>query len=184
MTPISARNQLSILFIALLLVFAGCSSKTKNSPSADSSAPGSTGEKGAPVTSLKFVKASASDAQITAGSSGEAIVRVAVQSGYHVNANPPTYSYLRATELVIPTGNIVSVSFITYPTATLKKFAFAEKPLAVYEGEVLIKVVFKTTGSVEKGSHSIAAKLNIQACDDEVCYAPGTLDLSIPVTIK
>jgi hypothetical protein len=184
MTPISTRSQFSIISIALLLVFAGCSPKTNNSPSANSSAPGSTGEKGAPVTSLKFVKTSVSETQITAGSSGEAIVRVAVQSGYHVNANPPTYPYLRATELVIPAGNIVSVSFITYPTATLKKFEFAEKPLAVYEGEVPIKVVLKTIGSAAKGSHSIPAKLNIQACDDQVCYAPGSLDLSIPVLIK
>ena len=136
------------------------------------------------TSSVKFVKAGVAEAQLPAGGSGEAIVRVNVQSGYHVNANPPTYPYLKATELTLQPVDGITVGFITYPTATNKKFAFEEKPLAVYEGEVPIKVTFKAAAAAAKGSHSIPAKLNVQACDDQVCYPPGVLDLSIPVTIK
>ena len=135
-----ARNQFSIVFIVLLLGLSACS-RDANSPATanTSAAPGASPAKVAPATSLNFVKASASEAQISAGGSGEAIVRVTVQSGYHVNANPPTYPYLKATELTVQAADGLSVGFVTYPTAITKKFSFAEKPLAVYEGEVPIK---------------------------------------------
>jgi Disulphide bond corrector protein DsbC len=185
MKPIFARNQFSLAVGLLLLSLTACSQVATNSPNANSaSGPAASSQNGAPATSLKFVKASASETQISAGGSGEAIVHVAVQNGYHVNANPPTYAYLKATELIVPTGDIIRVSFITYPTATIKKFAFAENPLAVYEGDVPIKVVLKVMASAKKGANSIPAKLNVQACDDQVCYPPGTLELSIPVVIK
>jgi hypothetical protein len=138
----------------------------------------------APISSLNFVKADASEVEISAGGSGEAIVRVRVQNGYHVNANPPTYPYLKATELTAQSADGLSVGFVTYPTAITKKFAFAQKPLAVYEGEVPIKVMLKAAASATKTPHALAGRLNVQACDDQVCYPPGTLDITIPVAIK
>jgi thioredoxin:protein disulfide reductase len=179
------RIKIPLLFIPLLFGLSACSQNANSPATANSSTgPGASPEKAAPATSVRFVKVSASEAQISAGGSGEAIVRVNVQSGYHVNANPPTFSYLKATELTVQAPDGISVGFITYPTAVTKTFSFAEKPLAVYEGEVPIKVMLKAHVSATKGALSVPAKLNIQACDDQVCYAPGSLDLSIPVTIK
>lgn len=167
-------------FFSIALSVSSCSSK--------SGGPGMPTSAGAPATgpgsSTRFVKASATDVQIPAGGSAEAIVKLAIQSGYHVNANPPTFPYLRATEVAVQTGDGVSVGFITYPNSLTKKFAFAEQPLAVYEGDVNIKVMLKASPSAAKGAHSLAGKVNVQACDDQVCYPPGTLELSIPATIK
>jgi len=84
----------------------------------------------------------------------------------------------------VQTGEGISIGFITYPKALTKTFSFAEKPLAVYEGEVPIKVMLKASADARKGGHSLPTKLNIQACDDQVCYAPGTLELSLPATVK
>jgi DsbC/DsbD-like thiol-disulfide interchange protein len=137
-----------------------------------------------PTTSVKFVTASAGDVQIPAGGSADVFVKLTIQSGYHVNANPATYSYLRPTELVVQTGDGVSVGFIIYPDPVSKKFSFAEQPLKVYEGEVAIKVMLKASPSAVRGARALPAKLSVQACDDKVCYAPGTLELSIPATIK
>ncbi|MDQ2855254.1 MAG: protein-disulfide reductase DsbD N-terminal domain-containing protein, partial [Acidobacteriota bacterium] len=78
----------------------------------------------------------------------------------------------------------LSVGFIKYPTAVKKKFSFSDKQLAVYEGEVPIKVLLKADATAAKGLHQLAAKLNVQACDDQLCYPPGTLKLTLPVTIK
>ena len=86
--------------------------------------------------------------------------------------------------LALQPGDGVSVGFITYPSPISKKFSFSQKPLAVYESEAAIKVMLKAAGSAPKGVHSFAAKLSVQACDDQVCYAPGTIDLSVPVTVK
>ena len=111
-------------------------------------------------------------------------MRLTIQSGYHINANPPTYPYLIATELQIAPSEGVFAGVVTYPPPISRKFPFAEKPLAVYEGETEVKATLKADKSAKQGPQSLAAKLRIQACDEQVCYPPGTLDLRIPVTIK
>lgn len=163
----------------LLLALFLCSCSHGNSPT-NTAAP-ATPPSG---TSVRFVTAGASAVEIPAGGSADALVKLTIQSGYHVNANPPTYSYLRATELMVQTGEGLLVGFITYPDPVTKKFAFADGPLKVYEGEATIKVMLKAIPTAAKGARSLPAKLSVQACDDKVCYAPGTIELSIPANIK
>ena len=136
------------------------------------------------IASIDVVRAAASPTDIAAGGSGQVDVHLLIQPGYHINANPPTYSYLKATELEVVPSEGISVGPISYPKPLDRKFPFAEKPLAVYEGETELKAILKADGSVAKGERSVSARLRIQACDDQVCYPPGTLNLTIPVTIK
>ena len=177
------RNQRLITCLVLLLGQAACSQPAMG-PATSGAAPATTPAKVAPVTSLNFVKASAAEAQVSAGGSVEAVVTVAVQSGYHVNANPPSDAYLKATELIVQPNDGLTVGFIKYPNAATRKFSFSQKALAVYEGEVPIKVLLKAAAAASKGPHQLAAKLNVQACDNQLCYPPGTIDLAIPVIIK
>ena len=111
-------------------------------------------------------------------------VRLTIQSGFHVNANPPTFPYLIPIELIVTPSEGVSASAISYPPGINVKLAFSEKPLAVYEGNIEIKATLKADKSAKPGQHSLATKLRIQACDDQVCYPPGTRDLAIPLIIK
>ncbi len=136
------------------------------------------------VTSESVVSAAAQPVEISAGNSAVAVVRVTIKTGYHTNANPPTFPYLKPTELEIRPADGVSLGQVTYPPPSIKKFPFAEKPLAVYEGEAELKATLKADKSVQPGQRSIPAQLRIQACDDQVCYAPGTLELAIPVNVK
>jgi len=136
------------------------------------------------IASADVVKAVVEPVETKAGGSGEVTVRLTIQSGYHVNANPPTYSYLIPTALEITPAAGISVGPILYPPPMNAKFSFAEKPLAVYEGETAIQATLKADKSSKPGEHSLAAKLRIQACDDQVCYPPGTRDLTIPVIVK
>jgi len=86
--------------------------------------------------------------------------------------------------LISPAAAGVSVDFITYPNGLRKKFSFEERPLSVYEGETDLKVRLTATKTAKPGEHNLSAKLRVQACDDQVCYAPGTMDLTLPVTVK
>ena len=175
----------NLVLSCLLLVFvvAACSKPASNSTAetSNSPAPSPSAQK---ITSESVVKAAAERIEIPAGGSGEATVRLTIQSGYHVNANPPTYPYLKATALDVSPGDGVNVAFVTYPKAIEKKFVFAEKPLAVYEGTTDLKATFKVDKAVRKGERSVPARLRIQACDDQVCYPPGTVELAIPVNIN
>ena len=136
------------------------------------------------INSVDVVKANPQEVTIAAGESGEAVVRLRITDGYHVNANPTTFSYLKATQLELTPANGIAVQFITYPDALTKKFSFSEKPLAVYEGETTLKARLKADKTTKPGTHNLSAKLRVQACDDKVCYAPGAIDLVVPVNIK
>ena len=176
-------TQLLVCCLIILLVSAACSKPAANSPSETGGAPAAS-PAAQKITSESVVKAAAQRVEIPAGGSAEATVRVTIQSGYHINANPPTYPYLKATALEISPAEGVSVAFVTYPKALNKKLAFAEKPLAIYEGETDLKAMLKTDKDAKKGERSMPARLRIQACDDQVCYPPGTLELAIPVNIN
>jgi DsbC/DsbD-like thiol-disulfide interchange protein len=176
-------TYLTIICLFALTVTIACSKPAQNSAteSATSPAASPTYQR---ITSESVVKVEAHAVEISAGGSSEAVVRVTIQRGYHTNANPPTYPYLKATELEISPADGLSVGFVTYPPALSKKFPFAEKPLAVYEGDTEVKAVLKADKSAKPGQRSISARLRIQACDEQVCYPPGKLDLAIPVNVK
>jgi hypothetical protein len=135
------------------------------------------------ITSTGVVKATPIATTLAKGESGVAIVRLSIENGYHVNANPPSFPYLIATEIEITPAAGISVDFINYPNGLTKKFSFAEGPLSVYEGETDLKVQLSAK-SAQPGKHNLSAKLRVQACDDQVCYAPGTMDLTLPVTVR
>lgn len=169
--------------LCILVTLAGCSKSTNKAANEPTASPSDAVET-KHIASVDVVKAAAQPVDVQAGSSAGAKVHLTIQNGYHINANPPTYSYLKATALEILPTEGVSAGPVTYPKALERKFPFAEKPLAVYEGETELKATLKADKAAKTGQRSISARLRIQACDDQVCYPPGTLDLAIPVNIK
>jgi DsbC/DsbD-like thiol-disulfide interchange protein len=136
------------------------------------------------IRSVDVVKATPQETTLARGESANAVVRLQITNGYHVNANPPSQPYLKPTEIEIPPAQGISVEFISYPDPLVKTFSFSETPLKVYEGETELKVRLKADNTATSGKHNLSAKLRVQACDDKVCYAPGALDLTIPVNVK
>src|ERR687897_797037 len=61
------------------------------------------------INSVDVVKANPQEVTIAAGESGEAVVRLQIVDGYHVNANPPSFSYLKATELELTPADGIAV---------------------------------------------------------------------------
>lgn len=166
--------------LLLLLLTSACSKPAENSatptPGASPAAPR--------ITSESVVSVAAQPVELSAGGSADAVVRITIKTGFHTNANPPTFPYLKPTELMITPAKGVSAAPVTYPAATVKQFPFAEKPLAVYEGELTLKTTLKADKSAPRGQSSLSAVLRIQACDDQVCYPPGKLEVAVPVNIK
>ena len=136
------------------------------------------------VSSETLVKVNAEPIEVSAGQSQEVIVKVNTQNGYHINANPASFDYLKATELDLPDTPDVVVDYIYYPNPQVKKFSFSDQQLWVYEGETQLRIMMNADKNAAKGARTLPAKLNVQACDDKVCYPPGTISFSIPVTIK
>ena len=176
LTPLvpAMRNQLCL--IALCCLMTACA-RTPNSTQPAQNEPPS-------IASVDVVKATPQETTIAPGASSDAVVRIQITKGYHVNANPPSQPYLKPTEIEIPPAQSISVESITYPDPLVRTFAFSETPLKVYEGEVDVKVRLKADKSATPGRRNLSAKLRVQACDDKVCYAPGAKDLIVPVNVK
>ena len=173
--------QRKIFLLVFCFLTAACAKSPADNP--QSGAPVAVDP--ASIKSTDVVQATPQEATIARGESGDVVVPIKIRHGYHVNANPPTFPYLIATELQLPQSDGISVEFILYPDPLKKTFSFAEgKQLAVYEGEATVKAHLRADKSAQTGKRNLSAKLRVQACDDKVCYAPGVLDLVVPVNIQ
>jgi thiol:disulfide interchange protein DsbD len=174
------KTCLALLLLSLSLT--GCSKAPTNNIATTTS---NANTKDPPaINSVDVVKAQPQEATLAAGGTSETVVLIQIANGYHVNANPPSQPYLKPTELELKPAEGISVGFIVYPDPLVKKFSFSETPLKVYEGNTQLKVNLKADKKAAPGKHNLSAKLRVQACDDKVCYAPGALDLVVPVNIK
>jgi thiol:disulfide interchange protein DsbD len=135
-------------------------------------------------SSEKVVKVSSSPITIPQNGSAEAVVTLSISPGFHINANPATFPYLIATELKASKVEGITVDTPSYPAAEKKKFQFAEQPLAVYEGEVSVKLNLGTEKNATAGLRSLPITIRIQACDNEQCFPPATLNTTIAVDVK
>jgi DsbC/DsbD-like thiol-disulfide interchange protein len=141
--------------------------------------------KAAPKSPLEgIVAVSAENVEARAGGTAEAVVRLAITSGYHVNANPAAEKFLIPTSLEVKPEAGITAEKIVYPKPLTKKFSFSEAPLTVYEGDTRINMTIRVPQGIAPGRHLLAASLRVQACDDEKCYPPATANTSIPVTIR
>ena len=182
------QKNLLIGCLLLILFISACSQTgTSNTTSvttpvaSSNSTAGQTTSKGPPAD---VVRVEAPGVEMKAGGAAEASVKLIIADGYHINANPPSFSYLKATDLEIEPRGGVSPDKPVYPASVTRKFAFSKDPLAVYEGEAIIKQPLKAASNAVPGTLQLHAELRIQACDEEACYPPRTIETSIPVTIK
>ena len=182
------RKQLAIIF-SLLTFFSACSQgeKVTSQRASNSGEQGPTSVDQQPNTTKEppadVVRVTVDPAEVKAGSTGEATIKLTVAQGYHINANPPSFPYLKATEINVAPADGITPGKPVYPKSVTRKFAFSNDPLAVYEGETAIKLPLSVPGGVT-GTHTLNGKLRIQACDEEACYPPRILDTSITVKVK
>lgn len=129
------------------------------------------------------VRASVPQVELTTGTSAEALVTVKIATGFHINGNPSS-KYQIATALSVDPKGGVTAGNATYPPSATKTFSFSPDPIKVYEGEVVIKQPLRAEPGATKGNQTLQAKLKVQPCDDNVCYPPRTLEVSIPINVK
>jgi hypothetical protein len=107
------------------------------------------------------------------GSDGapELTLTVALERGWHVNANDPDRPYLVPTTLEITPPSGTKIESIRYPDAVVQSLAFApDTRLRLYEGTFAIRV--KLSGAPPA---RFDATLAYQACSDETCLPPTSL---------
>jgi hypothetical protein len=170
--------RLITIFLLISFALAGCandSSKVGPPPSPTPSEISS---------SAQVVKVNSSAVTIPQNGSADTVVTLSISRGFHVNANPATFKYLIASELTPGKLEGITAGAPAYPVAQQKKFQFAEEPLAVYEGEAPIKLGLRAEKNAATGTSSLPITVRVQACDEEKCFPPATLNSTISVTVK
>ena len=178
-----------IIFCLTVCLFSACAGSAP--PRADNTgalattnAPTNASAPAAGATPAQMVRASAPPLTMRAGGAAEAEVRLQIADGYHVNANPASFPYLKATEVELVPAAGVTAGKPVYPPPVTRKFHFAPQPLAVYEGEATIRLPLKARADAPKGAQNLRARVHVQACDEEKCFPPTTIETDIPVTIS
>jgi hypothetical protein len=108
---------------------------------------------------------------VTARRAGDAfLITLRVDPGYHINANPASDDYLIPTTVAFA-GSVPER--IVYPPATLFKPAFADAPINIYEGTVVVTATF-APGALDR-THELGFTVTAQACTKEICLPPNDI---------
>lgn len=121
---------------------------------------------------------------IPAGSSAQIAVLLNLEETWHVNSNQPSLDFLIGTQLTVSDTDELTATGFQYPPSKEYQFDFSPEPIDVYEGEAPILFTLHASEDTEPGSYELEGTLRVQACDNEVCLAPVTLDITIPVEIS
>ena len=116
-------------------------------------------------------------APVPRGRTFELAVVLKIRPGFHINARKPFEDYLIPTDLRadLPAG--FQAGATSYPRGKVKKFAFSQKPLNVYQGAATIRMPLTALANAPLGAQHVPLKLRYQACNTELCLPPVTLDL-------
>jgi len=122
--------------------------------------------------------------EITRGQAAQVRVKITVDPGFHVQANPASNPQLIPTrlEVAVPLG--MSVGEILYPAGKPYRLAGADKDISTYDGTFEVIVSLTATAQARRGSRSLRGKLRYQACDDKNCFFPQSAGVALPVIIK
>jgi DsbC/DsbD-like thiol-disulfide interchange protein len=137
-----------------------------------------------PQPTPAIVTATAEETSLKAGGRGEAVVRLDIADGWHVNANPPSDKFYIGTEVRAEAEGGVTPGRPVYPRGLTKKFEFSEQPLAVYEGRTEVRLPLQVEASAAKGRRTVRARVRFQPCNDRECLQPSTVEADIPVNVS
>jgi hypothetical protein len=121
---------------------------------------------------------------VARGGSFQLAVVLKIRNGFHINARQTSADYLIATDLRaadMPAG--FKSGDISYPKGQLHTFAFSKQPLNVYEDKVILRMAVSALPEAPLGTQHIPLKLRYQACSNEVCLPPVTLDVDATLNV-
>ena len=75
---------------------------------------------------------------------------VVLKSGYHVNSNTPSESYLIPLRLIWERGALETVE-VVFPKPHIEKYEFSENPLSVFTGDFELVTKFKVAANAPGG---------------------------------
>jgi thioredoxin:protein disulfide reductase len=136
-----------------------------------------------PNKNIVNIKVYQSFDKVYAGSEFKLAVKTEIGNGWHINSNKPNDDFLIPTKLTIDSVNGFQLEKVIYPPAQNIKLSFSETPLSVWEGEIYIGGLVKTSNTLSPGKYKLIANLEYQSCNNKTCLAPVILKDTINVEV-
>ena len=76
----------------------------------------------------------------------------------------------------------VEVKQVVFPKA--EELEVGGQKLSVFTGQFAIKSTLAVAAGTPKGKAAVTGKLKYQACNNEMCLRPQTLDIDLPVVVE
>jgi thiol:disulfide interchange protein DsbD len=133
--------------------------------------------------SVVKIKPQESVYKVKPGATFQVAVVLEIDGGYHINSNQPGEKFLIPTSLKVESMKGLRANTVRYPKAKMQKFSFSEKPMSVFEGRTVLRFTARALPTLAQGSHTMKAKLTVQACNDEQCLRPQTVNVEIPLEV-
>ncbi len=106
---------------------------------------------------------------------------VTVKPGYHVNSDRPKDEFIIPLKLTWTAGPLDAKTTV-YPKA--EEIKVNGQALTVFTGTFPIQTEFQVAPNAAPGTVTVNGKLKYQACNNEMCLRPVTLDIPLEVTIQ
>jgi Disulphide bond corrector protein DsbC len=113
----------------------------------------------------------------------ELAVVLKIRNGFHINAHQASADYLIATNITPQPVAGFKFGAVTYPKGELHTFVFSKTPLNVYEDKAILRMPVTVLSDALAGVQPIPLKLRYQACSNEVCLPPVTLDVAATLNV-
>jgi thioredoxin:protein disulfide reductase len=122
--------------------------------------------------------------KVQPGSTFQIAVIMKFAETWHANANPAGAANLIPTEIIVSNTPDVTFGEIVYPKGDLLTIASLSKdPVPVYHDEVVIGVQATLSQNAKIGQTTLPLQLRYQACTDDKCLFPKTIDVDVPIEI-
>jgi thiol:disulfide interchange protein DsbD len=118
---------------------------------------------------------------IRPGASAAHNLKVVVQPGFHVNSDKPKDEFVIPLKLTWSGGPLEAKS-ISYPKP--EQIQVGSQLLTVFTGSFDIQTEFRAPEHVPTGATTMTGKIRYQACNNQMCFRPATIELRLPVVIE
>ncbi len=108
-------------------------------------------------------------------------IKVVVLPGFHVNSDKPKDEFLIPLKLTWTNGPLEGKE-ITYPKP--EEIQVGGQNLVVFTGSFPIETKFAAPANIAPGAASMTGKLRYQACNNQMCFRPATIEVHVPVTVE
>jgi hypothetical protein len=137
----------------------------------------------APSDAVTEVKTFVSRDRVHAGERFKVAVRLAIGTGWHINASEVNDDFLVPTIIEIEKNDLFRVEDTAYPPAFTVKFDFSEADALVFTGDALFGMMVIAGDGVAPGIYKLKGSVLVQACNAKSCLAPETLGFEIAVAV-